>query len=46
MTIKIKHKRGTASAVASANPTPAAGELVFETDTRRFKLTASGRIMV
>lgn len=38
MTIKIKHKRGTASAVASANPTPAAGELVFETDTRRFKL--------
>jgi hypothetical protein len=38
MPIKIKHKRGTAANVASANPTPAAGELVFETDTRRFKL--------
>jgi len=38
MYIAFKHKRGTASAVASANPTPAAGELVFETDTRRFKL--------
>lgn len=38
MTIKIKHKRGTASAITSANPTLSAGELAFETDTRRFKV--------
>lgn len=38
MTIKIKHKRGTASNITSANPTLAAGELAFETDTRRFKV--------
>jgi hypothetical protein len=38
LTIKVKHKRGTASAITAANPTLAAGELAFETDTRRFKL--------
>lgn len=38
MTIKIKHKRGTASSITTANPTLAAGELAFETDTRRFKV--------
>lgn len=34
----IRHKRGTASALTSNNPTLAAGELAFETDTGKFKL--------
>lgn len=34
----IKFKRGTAAAIAAANPTPAAGEPIFETDTKKFKL--------
>ena len=38
MAVKIKHKRGTAANIGSANPTLASGELGFETDTLRFKL--------
>ena len=33
----IKHKRGTAANLTTANPVLAAGELCFETDTGRFK---------
>lgn len=36
--IVIQHRRGTASAWTSANPTLAAGELGLETDTGAFKL--------
>lgn len=38
MQLTIKQKRGTASAINTANPTLAAGELAFETDTGRFKV--------
>lgn len=38
MAIPMKQRRGTAAAITTAAPTPAAGELVFETDTLRFKL--------
>lgn len=38
MAVTLKQKRGTAAAITAAAPTPAAGELVFETDTLRFKL--------
>jgi hypothetical protein len=34
----IQHKRGTAAALTSANPTIASGEIVIETDTLRFKV--------
>lgn len=33
----IQHRRGTASALASVNETPAAGVLVWESDTNRIK---------
>lgn len=33
----IQFKRGTAAAIASTNPTPAAGEAILETDTGRIK---------
>lgn len=35
---RVQNKRGTASALASVNPTPAAGELVWERDTNRLKV--------
>lgn len=38
MQLTIKQKRGTASAISTANPTLSAGELAFETDTGRFKV--------
>lgn len=38
MPVTIKQKRGTASAISTANPTLSAGELAFETDTGRFKV--------
>lgn len=38
MSLPMKQKRGTAAAITAAAPTPLAGELVFETDTLRFKL--------
>lgn len=34
----IKHKRGTAANLTSADPVLAAGELCFETDTGKFKI--------
>lgn len=37
-TTVIQLRRGTAAAWASANPTLAAGEIVFETDTGRVKI--------
>lgn len=38
MAIQIQMRRGTASAWTSANPTLAAGEVGFETDTNLFKI--------
>lgn len=38
MAIQIQMRRGTASAWTSANPTLAAGEVGFETDTNQFKI--------
>jgi len=35
---KIQHRRDTAANWTSTNPTLAAGELGFETDTNKFKL--------
>ena len=35
---RVQHRRGTASALASVNPTPLAGELVWESDTNRIKI--------
>jgi hypothetical protein len=34
----FKQRRGTAAALAAANETPAAGQIVFETDTNRLKV--------
>jgi len=34
----VQHKRGTAAILAANNPTIAAGEIVVETDTNRFKI--------
>src|SRR6056300_638254 len=38
MAVRIQFRRGTASEWTSANPTLAAGELGYETDTAKFKL--------
>ena len=38
MAVRIQFRRGTASEWTSANPTLAAGELGYETDTTKFKL--------
>lgn len=38
MSATLQIKRGTAAAIAAANPTPAAGEIIFETDTRKAKV--------
>jgi hypothetical protein len=38
MAVRIQFRRGTAAEWASANPTLAAGELGYETDTTKFKL--------
>lgn len=35
---RVQQKRGTASALASVNPTPAAGEIVWESDTNKLKI--------
>jgi len=35
---RVQHKRGTAANLASVNPTPLAGELVWESDTNRLKI--------
>jgi hypothetical protein len=35
---RVQNKRGTASALASVNPTPAAGEIVWESDTNKLKI--------
>lgn len=35
---RVQQKRGTASALASVNPTPAAGEIVWESDTNKLKV--------
>jgi Major tropism determinant N-terminal domain len=34
----LQDKRGTAAALAAANPTPLEGEVLYETDTRKFKV--------
>lgn len=34
----VRHKRGTSANLASVNPTPAAGEIVWESDTNRLKV--------
>lgn len=34
----LQDKRGTAAALATANPTPLEGEVLYETDTRKFKV--------
>lgn len=34
----IQNKRGLSLALAGSNPTPAAGEVIYETDTRRWKI--------
>jgi hypothetical protein len=34
----LQHKRGTAAILTANNPTIAAGEIVFETDTGRIKI--------
>ena len=46
MAIQIQMRRGTASAWTSANPTLAAGEVGFETDTNLFKIGKIGRAHV
>jgi hypothetical protein len=38
MAIKMQQRRGTAAEWTSANPTLAAGEIGFETDTNKFKI--------
>lgn len=38
MAIRIQNRRGTASQWTSANPTLAAGEIGYETDTGKFKI--------
>jgi len=38
MAATMQVKRGTASALATANPTPAAGEIVWESDTNKLKV--------
>ena len=38
MAIRIQNRRGTAAEWTAANPTLAAGEIGFETDTARFKI--------
>lgn len=38
MPIQMQQRRGTAAQWTSANPTLAAGEIGFETDTRKFKM--------
>lgn len=38
MAIRIQNRRGTASEWTAANPTLAAGEIGFETDTGKFKI--------
>jgi len=35
---RVQQKRGTASALASVNPTPAAGEIIWESDTNKLKV--------
>jgi hypothetical protein len=35
---KVQHKRGTAGVMAGNNPTLAAGEIGYETDTGRIKV--------
>lgn len=35
---RIQHKRGTSANLASVNPTPLAGEIVWESDTNRLKV--------
>lgn len=35
---RVQNRRGTAAALASVNPTPLAGELVWESDTNRIKI--------
>jgi hypothetical protein len=35
---RVQQKRGTASALASVNPTPAAGEIIWESDTNKLKI--------
>lgn len=38
MAIQMQQRRGTAAAWTAANPTLAAGEIGFETDTRKIKV--------
>lgn len=38
MAIRIQNRRGTAAEWTAANPTLAAGEIGFETDTAKFKI--------
>jgi hypothetical protein len=38
MAKSVQHKRGTAGALAGNNPTLAAGEIGYETDTGRIKI--------
>lgn len=38
MPIQMQQRRGTAAQWTSANPTLAAGEIGFETDTKKFKI--------
>jgi len=38
MPVRIQNRRGTASEWTSANPTLAAGEVGYETDTGKFKV--------
>lgn len=35
---RIQHKRGTSASLASVNPTPLAGEIVWESDTNKIKV--------
>lgn len=35
---KVQQKRGTAANLASVNPTPAAGEIIWESDTNKLKV--------
>jgi hypothetical protein len=35
---RVQNKRGTAANLASVNPTPAAGEVIWESDTNRLKI--------
>ena len=38
MPIQMQQRRGTAAQWTAANPTLAAGEIGFETDTKKFKM--------